>query len=178
MNDKAKAPFWKPALIYGAILGFVGILVNVVFYFLDLTTASWTGYVSMAIGIVVLAYCLVAYRNEYLGGFASFGQIFVMALVIGIISGILGAVYQYILFAVIDPELIDKVKLVAEERIMNNPRIPESMYEDIFERMEKRMTSGRMVRMALILGVVGNAILGLIIAAFVKKSDDSLESVV
>jgi len=27
MEEKAKAPFWKPALIYGAIIGFVTILV-------------------------------------------------------------------------------------------------------------------------------------------------------
>ncbi len=178
MEEKAKASFWKPALIYGAIVGFVGILVSVVFYFLDLTTASWTGYVSMAIGVAVLIYCLVTYRNEYLGGVASFGQIFLMALVIGIISSILSAAYQYVLYAVIDPGLIDKIRIVAEERVMNNPRIPESMYEDIFERMETRMTATRMVRMALILGPIVNAVLGLIIAAFVKKSDDSLNSAV
>jgi len=28
MEEKAKAPFWKPAFIYGAILGVVGILLS------------------------------------------------------------------------------------------------------------------------------------------------------
>jgi len=170
MEQSAKAPFWKPALIYGAILGFVSILLGVIFYFLNLSTQSWVGWVSILISIAVMAYCLVAYRKEYLGGYASFGQIFVMALVIGIIASILSTIYTFVLYNYIDPDLIEKIRLMAEERVMNNPRIPESMYEDILDRMEGRFTPARMTRMALTWGVVGNAIIGLILAAFIKKN--------
>ncbi len=48
MEEKVKAPFWKPALIYGAIVGFVGILLGLVFYVMNLMTASWTKWVSYA----------------------------------------------------------------------------------------------------------------------------------
>ena len=171
MEEKAKAPFWKPALIYGAIVGFVGILIGLVFYFLNMSTDSWTGYVTMAIGLAILVYCLVAYRNEYLGGFASFKQIFLMALVIGIISSIISAAYTYILYTVIDPGLIDKLRIVTEEKLMSNPRIPESMYDGLFEKMEARFTAAKMATMALIWGPIVNAIIGLIIAAFVKKEE-------
>jgi len=171
MEEKAKAPFWKPALIYGAIVGFVGILIGLVFYFLNMATDSWTGYVTMAIGLAILVYCLVAYRNEYLGGFASFKQIFLMALVIGIISSIISAAYTYILYTVIDPGLIDKLRIATEEKIMSNPRIPESMYDGLFEKMEARFTAAKMTTMALIWGPIVNAIIGLIIAAFVKKEE-------
>ena len=171
MEEKANAPFWKPALIYGAIVGFVGILIGLVFYFLNMSTDSWTGYVTMAIGIAILVYCLVSYRKEYLGGFASFKQIFLMALVIGVISSIISAVYTYVLYTVIDPGLLDKLRIVAEEKIMNTPRIPESMYDDLFEKMEERLTATRMLTMALIWGPIVNAIIGLIIAAFVKKEE-------
>jgi hypothetical protein len=170
MEQSAKAPFWKPALIYGAILGFVGILLGVIFYFLNLTTESWVGYVSIVVSIAVMAYCLLAYRKEYLGGYASFGQIFVMALVIGIIASILSTIYTYVMYTVVDPDLTEKIRLMAEERIMNNPRIPESMYEDVMDRMEGRFTPARMTRMALIWGVAANAIIGLILAAFIKKN--------
>lgn len=164
-----KAPFWKPALIYGAILGFVGILFSLIFYFMDLAVARWTQWVQIAISVAVLAYLLVAYRNEYLGGYASYGQIFLMGLVVGIIASIISAAYSYLLFAVIDPGLIDQIKLMAEERIMSNPRIPESMYDDIMDRMDNRMTPMRMTIQALIWGSVINAIFTLVIAAFVKK---------
>jgi hypothetical protein len=170
MEQSAKAPFWKPALIYGAILGFVGILLGVIFYFLNLTTQSWVALVSIAVSIAVMAYCLLAYRKEYLGGYASFGRIFVMALVIGIVASILSTIYTYVLHTVVDPDLTEKIRLMAEERIMNNPRIPESMYEDLLDRMEDRFTPARMTRMALIWGVAANAIIGLILAAFIKKN--------
>ena len=81
-------------------------------------------------------------------------------------------VYQYLLFTVIDPGLLDQARVMAEERIMNNSRIPESMYDDILERMAKTMTVSYIVKMQLILGPVINAIIGLIVAAFLKKEED------
>jgi hypothetical protein len=170
MEESAKTPFWKPALIYGAILGFVGILLNVVLYFLNLSLENWVQWIALVVSLAVMVYCLLAYRNEYLGGYGTFGQIFLMALVIGVISAILGTIYTYLLYTVIDPDMIDKVKLMAEERVLNNPRIPESMHEDILERMEGRFSPARMTRTALIFGVIFNAILGLILAAFIKKN--------
>lgn len=171
-----KASFWKPVLIYGAIVGFVGILLGVIFYVMDLATASWTTYVNIVVGIAIMAYCLVAYRKEYLGGFAKFGQIFVMALMIGVVSSLITTLYAYVLFAVIDPELIDKIRLVAEEKMMNNSRIPEHMLDDIIERNAKNFVLKRMISMSLIMGISGNAILGLILAAFIKKEETPLDA--
>ncbi len=176
MEEKTGKPFLKPALIYGAILGFVGILLSLVFYFLGLTFKSWTLYVSLAVGIAVLTYCLIAYRNEYMGGYASYGRLFLMALAIGFVSGILGAVFSYLLYTVIDPELIEKTKIFAQERIMNNSRIPESMHDDIFERIEKSTTVSRLVRRAIVSPTIFYAFLGLIIAAFVRKEEPSADN--
>ncbi len=169
MEEKVKAPFLKPALIYGAILGVAGVLVGLILYFMDLSTETWALWPSLAIGIAVMVYCLVTYRKEYLGGFASYGQILKMAITIGFISAIIGAIYQYLLYGVLDPDLIDKVRIAAEERIMNNPRVPESYYDQAMERVEKGLTIKRMVLNALIWATVMYAILGLIISAFVKK---------
>ena len=173
MEEKTKAPFWKPALIYGLILGLVSVFLSLVFYFTGMTTATWTSWVTMLVSIVLLVYLMVHYRNVHLGGYASFGQIFLMVLVsAGIVSTIIGALYQYLLHTVIDPGLLDQIRIAAEDRIMSNSRIPESMYDDIMERMEKRMAVGYMIKMALILGPIVNAFLGLIIAAFIKKEED------
>jgi len=171
MEEKAKPPFLKPALIYGAILGVAGVLVGLILYFMDLTTATWAMWIGPVVTIAVMVYCLVAYRNEYLGGFASYGQILKMAIVIGIISSVIGAIYAYLLYGVLDPDLIDKLRIAAEERIMNNPRIPESYYDQAIERLEKSLNLKKMVQNALIWGTVINAILGLIISAFVKKAE-------
>ncbi len=173
MEDKVKAPFWKPALIYGVILGLVSVFISLVFYFIGMATVSWTNYVSMLVGIVLLVYLMIQYRNVHLGGYASFGQIFVMVLVsAGIFATIISAAYTYLLYTVIDPGLVDQLRIVAEEKIMSNSRIPESMYDDLLDRMEKRMNVANMIKMALIFGPIVNAIIGLIIAAFIKKEED------
>ncbi len=173
MEENVKAPFWKPALIYGVILGLVSVFISLIFYFIGMSTVSWTNWVNMLVGLFLLVYLMIQYRNVHLGGYASFGQIFVMVLVsAGIISTIIGAIYQYLLFTVIDPGLLDQVRIVAEEKIMSNSRIPESMYDDLLERIDKRMNIGYMVKMALIFGPVVNAFIGLIVAAFIKKEKD------
>jgi len=173
MEEKVKAPFWKPALIYGAIMGFVSVFISLVFYFIGMATENWTNWINMLVGLVLLVYLMLQYRKEYLGGYASFGQIFLMVLVsAGIISVIISAIYTYLLFTVIDPGLIDQIKIAAEESIMSNSRIPESMYDDILDKMEKRTTAAYMIKMSLIAGPIINAILGLIIAAFIKKEKD------
>lgn len=169
MEEKVKAPFLKPALIYGAILGGVGVLLGVILYFMDLSTETWVQWVSLVVGIALMVYCLIAYRNEYLGGYTSYGQILKMAVVISIIAAIIGAIYTYLLHGVLDPDLVDKIRIAAEERIMNNPRIPESFYDQAMERVEKSLTLKKMVMNALIWGSVIYIILGLIISAFVKK---------
>jgi len=173
MEEKVKAPFWKPALSYGVILGLVSVFISLVFYFIGMATVSWTNWISMLVGLVLLVYLMIQYRNVHLGGYASFGQIFVMVLVsAGIIATIISAIYTYVLFTVIDPGLVDQVRIVAEEKIMSNSRIPESMYDDILERMEKRMTVSYMIKIALIFGPLVNAFIGLIVAAFLKKEKD------
>ena len=177
MEEKAKAPFWKPALIYGAIVGFVSILIGVVFYIMDLSTKGWVNWVTGLITLAVLIYCLIAYRNEYLGGFASYGQIFLMAVMIGVISTILSTIYSYILMGVIDTELLDKLRLVQEEKLLSNPRIPESAHDTVLARLDKSMTLKRVLIMGAIMGPVMNAIIGLIAAAFIKKEENPVDTV-
>ena len=173
MEENVKAPFWKPALTYGFILGLVSVFVSLVFYFIGMATVNWTNWIRMGISLVLLVYLMIQYRNVHLGGYASFGQIFVMVLVTaGIISTIINSIYTYVLFTVIDPGMIDQVRIIAEERIMSNSRIPESMYDDMLDRVGKKMNIGYMIRMGLIMGPIVNAIIGLIVAAFIKKEQD------
>ena len=169
MNEQAKTPLLKPALIYGLISAFIGILMSVIFYVLDVSMEAWAGIVSIVVSIAVLVYLLRAYRNEYLGGFATYGQLILMALLIGLISSIIMAIYTYLLFSVIDPDLLEKLKILTEERLYNDPRIPEARADIMYERMEKRFTVLRQTRSAFVVGTIVTFILGLIIAAFLKK---------
>jgi hypothetical protein len=79
---------------------------------------------------------------------------------------------------VIDPDLIEKLRLVQEEKILSNPRIPESMHDQVLARLDKQFALNRMMIMGLIFGPVMYAIIGLIAAAFIKKEQNPVDAAV
>ncbi len=176
MEEKAKASFWKPALIYGAILGVVGILVAVVLYILNVQFKSWAWVVSVLISISVITYCLRAYRNEYLGGFASYGKLLLMTLAIAVISSLLTLAYTYALVNYVDKDYVEKAKQVTIEKMSENPRITEAQLDTIIERIETKTTKASTVKRSLIAGVIFTFIIGLVASAFLKKEENPISN--
>ena len=171
MEEKAKAPFLKPALIYGAILGFVGILLSVILYLLNKQFEGWAGLVSFVITIAILVYCLRAYRDEYLGGYASYGKLLQMTLAIALVSTLLSTLYTVVLINIIDPGYIEKLKQFQIEKISQNPRF-EPHLDMIMDRLESRFSNTKLILQALIGGIVVSFIIGLIASAFIKKEEN------
>ena len=171
MEDTGKAPFWKPALNYALIMAAVSIFLTLAFYFTDIYLKGWASVVNGLISIAVLVYLLIQYRDKVLGGYASFGQLFVMGLVASLISLVIGMAFgmlqQYVLF----PEMQEAILLNAQEKILNNTRIPESMVDQQLERVENMMQPGRQVLLGLVGGTFFNAIILLVIAAILKKEE-------
>ncbi len=173
MDENSKAPFMKPALIYGAIMGCIGILVSVLMYIFNVMFESWVSIVSIVVTIVVMVFLLRAYRNEYLGGFASYGKLLLMSVMIGLFSGILTSVYTYLLYTVIDPELVQKSLTITESKLLENPKIPEGMIDTIMERTERNLQPVRMMLVGIISSPILSGIFGLIISIFLKKEVDN-----
>jgi len=176
MEEKAKGSFWKAALIYGAIVGFISILLGVIFYVLNLQFKLWAGIVALLVSIVVVVYCLKAYRDEYLGGFASYGKLLVMTLAIAVVSSLLSVVYTFVLVNYIDTEYVEKTKQYTIERMMENPRIPEAQLDRYIERIENKTTKARALRQPLIGGIIFTFIIGLIAAAFLKREENPVSN--
>jgi hypothetical protein len=173
MEESAKNPVLKASLIYGAIVGVVGIVVAVVFDLFGLTFKTWAGLLSFLITIVLVVYALSAYKREYLGGFASYVQLLIFTLLMALFATILSTIYNYINITWLDPDALDKMFNVAYERMANNPRITEEMLDAMLDRMEGRFTAGRVVIQGFIGGYVMTVIVGVIAAAFIKKDIDS-----
>ena len=176
MEEQTKTPFLKPALIYGAIYGFASILLSVIFYLLNLQFKTWPQLVSIVVIIVVLVYTLKAYRDEYLGGFASFGQLLLMALGIAVVATILSTIYQLILVNYIDPDYLEKSQQFIYERYANDSRFSEAQIDMMMERMDNSGGMGRLIRRSLIWGTVVTFILGMIVSAFIKKEKNPVDN--
>ncbi len=178
MEEKANASFWKPALIYGAILGVASILVAVVFYIMNVQFKTWAAIVSVVVSIAVLLYCLKAYRNEYLGGFASYGKLVLMTLGMAVISSLLLSAYTYTLVNFIDEDYVEKVKQFTIEKISENPRITEAQLDVLIERTENSTTKSKIIRRSMVGGVIYTFIIGLIAAAFIKREENPVSNTV
>jgi len=173
MDENVKLPFLKPGLLYGAIMGLIGILYSVLMYVMNIMFEGWVGLVSFAITIIVLVFLLRAYRNEYLGGFAGYGRLVLMSLMIGLVSAIIGVLFNYLLYTVIDPDLLQKSLTITESKLLDNPRVPENMIDSIMERTERNMQPGRMAVTGLIAGTLFPGVIGLIAAIFLKKEAEN-----
>ena len=178
MEEKANAPFWKPALIYGAILGVVGILVAVVLYILNAQFKTWALIVSVLISISVVTYCLKAYRNEYLGGFARYGQLLLMTLAIAVISSLLSVAYTYVLVNYIDEDYVEKAKQMTIEKMSENPRMTEAQLDIMIDRVDTKTTKASTIRRGMIGGVIFTFIIGLVASAFLKREENPISNTV
>ena len=171
MEEKAKNPVFKAALIYGGIFGVAIILLSVILEVLGLTYKMWASYMSIPIVILLLVYALTAYKKEYLGGYAKFEQLMLMTLLMALFAAVISTIYSFVFMTWIDPDMLDKLKNVQYDMLMKNPRMTEEAIDTSLEIFEKMKSKPLM----LLFGFLGTyfrvIIWGLIIAAFVKKKN-------
>jgi hypothetical protein len=166
-----KNNFWKSALNYGAILGFSLIIFSLIIYFLDLTYASgvnWVSYIILVAGIILI---LKNYRDKQLNGIMSYSRGLGMGTAVSVVAAFIVAIYLFILFKYIDPDLIEQAMRIQEEKMLEKG-MPEDQIE-MASDMGRKFTTPIMTS---VFGFLGNAIMGFIIsliaAAFIKKEGD------
>jgi hypothetical protein len=83
------------------------------------------------------------------------------------------AVFTYLLYAVIDPDLVDKQLAFAEEEMIKRG-IPESAIEAGMKVQTKIMKPGIMAPLSIFGSMFQGLIMSLIVAAFVRKEGNPL----
>jgi len=164
---------------WGVILGVVGIIFTLSLYLVDITllTQSWVGIVSIIISIALVFYASIDYRKQ-LGGFMTFGQAFLHCFVVLAISGLIGVIFQYLLFNVIDP---DAAKVMAEAQMEATMQAMEAfgganaeMMDDMEAQMANQYSIGTMAMGYGFLLIV-YAIFAAIVGAITKKKNKELD---
>jgi hypothetical protein len=168
-----KASVWKANLTSGLIIGLVGIVYTLVIWFMDLTFNKFQGYIYFALLIFLLYYFIKAYRDNYLGGYITYGQAVGAGVIISLISAIVGAIFTYILYTFIDPELSAKQLAFTEEMYVKRGMPQEAM--DTALNMAKKFQKPIITAISGIFGgVIFGTIISLIVAIFVKKEGNPL----
>jgi hypothetical protein len=168
-----KVSVWKANLTNGVILGLIGIVYTLVVYFFDLTLNKVQGYVFLVILIVALYFLIKSYRDNYLHGQMTYGQAVGAGMVIFLYYSIITAIFTYILFAFIDPGLIDKQIAYAEE-IMQKRGLPQEAMDAAMKIQQKMIKPEIIAPMSLLSNMLYGLIMSLIIGIFVKNEGNPL----
>ena len=164
---------WKANLVNGLILGLIGVVYTLVMYFLDLTFNQIQGWIFYLLWIVVLFFLIKSYRDNYRHGFITFGQALGAGMVINLYYAIISAIFTYILYTVIDANLMDKQLAFTEAEMLKRGLPQEAI--DISMNMQKKIMIPEIMAPVSILGIMFlGLIFSLIAAAFVRKEGNPL----
>jgi hypothetical protein len=168
-----KPSIWKANLTSGLIIGLVGIVYTLVMWFMDLTFNRVQGYIYFVVLIFLLYYFVKSYRDNYLGGYITYGQAVAAGVIICLFSSIIGAVFSYILYTVIDPGLAAK-QLAFTEELYAKRGMPQEAMDAALNMAKKFQKPAITAISAVVGGVFFGTIISLIVAIFVKKEGNPL----
>ena len=168
--ESKNTSIWYNGLVWGAILGFIGIIYAVILYMLDQNLNQNLGYLGMVITIVILILGVRSYRDNIMGGILPFNPAFKFGFVVVVVSTVINLIYSYILWTVIDPGIITKMKDMQMEKMLEQG-IPEEALDQAMAISSKFMTPLMMTIMGLFFGILMGTIIALIVAAIFKKNE-------
>ncbi|MDD4190097.1 MAG: DUF4199 domain-containing protein [Mangrovibacterium sp.] len=166
-----KSTFWQSAMTYGFYLGVATVLFSVILYAMGQNlnpSLTWLSYVIIAAGILISQR---NYRNKELDGYISYGTALRFGVAAMLFAGIIQSLYTVILFRFIDPTLLDQIRVMQEETMLQQG-LPEESIEVATAMMSKFQSPA----IIAISGLFSFALLGFIISLatsiIVKKHDE------
>tara|TARA_R110000868_G_scaffold35710_2_gene127634 strand:+ start:491 stop:1024 length:534 start_codon:yes stop_codon:yes gene_type:complete len=169
------------AINYGLYLGAILSLLTVVAYAinLDLFTQIWFG-ISILILIIVLGIISISKSKKLFEGYISFKNAFTSYFITVLIGIVISALVSIVVFNFIDPEAAN----VLQEKIIDlqmqrleNFNVPTEAIAQAMEKMEEQgnMYSIANVLQSIIWQLAGFSVVGLIVAAIMKKNKPDTE---
>jgi hypothetical protein len=169
MEKKNTSVFYN-GLIWGLILGFAGIIYSVILYMADLNLNQSLSYAGILITVIVLILGIRSFRDTIRDGILPFGPAFGFGMVTIIVSSVIGIIYAYILWTVIDPDILDKMKDMQMEKLLERG-LPDDAVEQAMGVTSKFMQPWLMAIMGLVSSIFMGTIVSLIIAAIFKRDE-------
>lgn len=177
MEEKQRSVI-SNSLNYGLLVGAAMIVFSLIMYIADLymnKAVNWIGYIFLVAGMI---WGTLEYRKKYANGFLSYGKAFSSCFWIGLFGGIISTIYFFIFIKFIHPgfinEIIDQMRA---NMIASNPEMSEDQMEQAISMSSKFMSPVFMTLWGFAAYAAMSAVLGLIIAIFLKKEDPSLNSI-
>ncbi len=164
----------KPALNYALIISVVMIIIGLIFYLAGHPTAKVKVYLDYAIIIGGLSYAAIMFRNEFSGGFITYGRSLGFIVLTGLIVGFILGIWTYIYLGFIAPDVME---IIREETIENayaaayrfNPNISDAEIDAMIDIQLRLQKPGFLALMSILGYTIQALLFGLIISIFVKR---------
>jgi hypothetical protein len=174
MATPTNAPMLPLASKHGVFLGLALIALQTLFYLADIRLDSGLGYITYAVLIIGLFLSIRHYRDLLNEGYINYGRAVGYGVLVALLAGIISSLFTFVLYQFIDPNLIGKLLLESEEKLLESG-MAEDQLDMAMEMNKKIITPGFLTLM----GILGQTFMGLVfslvLAVFLKKEGSSFE---
>ncbi|MFN3528478.1 MAG: DUF4199 domain-containing protein [Bacteroidia bacterium] len=178
---ESQSIFEKPMMKWGLFLGGVNVAYILVFYLIDvsLLISFWNTLISL---VLLVTFMVLGCRDarEQNQGSLPYGSAVLTALVIGVVSTIVGVLFNSLLYNVIDPSLPETMKALSIEKtagMLERFGASEESIEQALENMDQRefKQDFRSSVTAVLIASVFSGLIALIVGAFMKRNPPLFE---
>ena len=163
---------WKNSMNWGLIIGIVLIIYSLLMYFLGFSLEKWVSYLSYLLIVGGIVYSTIQYRDNVLGGSITYGKALGFGTLVILFAAIVSAVYTYLFYTYIDPEMINKILEMTEEEMVNKG-MPDEQIEMALKMQSKFMKPWLMALFSIPTITFTGFILSLFTSIFLKKEVES-----
>ncbi len=171
MEENQKSSF-KVALNYALITGAILIVLDLIFYVLDMPFDSKIKYVSWLVYIGGIIWGQKVYRDNHSGGLITYGKSFSVGFTVGFFAAILVSVYSFAFMKFFDPGIIAQILETQEQTMIESGDLSNEQIEQALSMTAKFTTPFMISVMALIFSTLGVVVISLVTSIFMKKEVD------
>jgi len=168
MEENQKSSF-KVALNYALITAALLIVLDLIFYVMDLPLDSKIKYVSYLIFIGGILWGQKIYRDVHSDGLITYGKSFSVGFTVGFFAAIILTVYTFVFIKFFDPAIITKMLESSEQTMLNRGDLTNEQIEQALSISSKFTTPLMVAIMLLIFNTIGVTVISLITSIFIKK---------
>ncbi len=174
MDSNSKSAF-MPSLTSGLVLGVILVIYSLILYVVGLNENQWLAAISYVITAIVLFFVIVNFRDKQQDGFITYGKGVSVGTLTGLFASVILAIFTYIYVNYIDPSVIEKALVQAEESILaRQPNISDEELDNAMKMVEIFTSPVLMAVMSIFWYTLVSLVFSLLISIFAKREDTNI----
>jgi uncharacterized membrane protein YcjF (UPF0283 family) len=169
-NTRQGNTYLKSAMTYGLITGIALVIYTVLLYMTDnyISKNAFLGILQWLILAAGLYYGIKSYRDQYAEGYITYGKSLGLGVLISVFVGVIMGIFTYLLYVVIDPELLEKSLKFAQEEMLKSGLSEEQV--EAATKMQRTFSSPIIMLFSSVFSFAFfGTLISLVVSIFTKK---------